>query len=1016
MNKINKNIFSIGAFALLLGTAIACSEEEPVNMPPSFKLYDVTNVMRTSATFSGSISGNLNHIKAFGFQYSQSEEFSSSLTKEIQVGEQPSTGVIEQKVTGLEGGEQYYYRMYASTGASKVYSSSEFFQTERSSAPTMSALIVDSIGENMARFKCTIEEIGDEYLIECGVSYKESGSNTWIPFASDSIVPGTTNTFFVEITGLEAATKYSFRPYAKNSADKTGEETGTREGYGAIEEHTTANQLSAVVETVEPVEGKIGMNSVEMSGRVTSAIGSNGVVDEVGFCYSSTNRTPIVTDSYVVGTFTKLNEYFTTSVSDLNTGTTYYVRAYAKNTVNGQERIGYGKVFEITTTNIATPNVEWIPEGHDEVNGYDYYTDNSTATTIIVKAKITNYDKGALVEKGFIWDKSRGEITLEEAKKNKTFLSLDLEIGENILNGTITGLEIGQSYYIRPYAVYKVSGFEEIGYASWSRSIRTKDFEYPSLDNVEVPDADITRKSAKLIGKISSNGNGEISERGFCMSYVTTTYEPTLANSDFIFKSDETFTNIVTDLKSNTEYAVRSYVISKLEAKVDTTYSDWRTCFWTKDIVRPTFNNVVVNDSTITFNSFALSTKLVDKGDGELIEKGFCWTEGWNDLTLETALGCQKVEGDDFVATLTGLKPETDYSFKAYAKVKVDDVEYVYYSDQRSASTQSIYFDNFRVDDATKTFYSFTLSTEITNMGSAEFVEKGFCWVNEWTDFTLETAVGRQKVEGDSFVATITGLTPNTNYVYRAYVKLMVNGEVCTYYSVLNSTNTKYITRPNFSKNCIGISATSFTFELHVNDYGDGDVIEKGILWQKAPEDGSWQDFTLEKGADGIVKCEVLTNDVDTLDLSGLEISTGYHVNAYMKMKLGDYEYVTYDGGWGSSTSNLNLGINETQETATEISLTGYINEVIEGITEYGFCWSADDIDVSKMTNMTKASDLDTNNQFKATIKELSPNTKYYIGVYAKIGDKVYFGDGRWEISTKGYPSIDSNPSPSKKD
>ena len=72
MNKINKKIFSIGTFILLLGTAIACSEEEPINMAPSFKLYDVTNVMRTSATFSGSISGNLNHIKAFGFQYSQS--------------------------------------------------------------------------------------------------------------------------------------------------------------------------------------------------------------------------------------------------------------------------------------------------------------------------------------------------------------------------------------------------------------------------------------------------------------------------------------------------------------------------------------------------------------------------------------------------------------------------------------------------------------------------------------------------------------------------------------------------------------------------------------------------------------------------------------------------------------------------------------------------------------------------------------------------------------------------------
>lgn len=808
MNKLKKIIYSIGGFALFLGTVMACTEEEPVNMPPSLKLYDVTNVMRTSATFSGSISGNLNHIKAYGFQYSLSEEFSSSMTKEIQVGENPSTGVIEQKVTGLEGGEQYYYRMYASTGASKVYSSSEFFQTERSSAPTMSALMVDSIGENIARFKCTIEEIGDEYLIECGVSYKESGSNTWIPFASDSIVPGTTNTFFVEITGLEAATKYSFRPYAKNSADKTGEETGTREGYGAIEEHTTANQLSAVVETVEPVDGKIGMNSVEMSGRVTSAIGSNGAVDEVGFCYSQTNETPVITDSHVTAKFTKLNEYFTTLIPDLTTGTTYYVRAYAKNTVNGQERIGYGGMFSITTKDIATPQVEWVYRTTEE--GWNVTDDVTTATSYSRKAKITNYDKGALVGKGFVWSESNGEITVEEARKANTILEIDLNTGENIIDGTISGLKMNTFYYIRAYAIYQASGLEQIGY-TWTSSFNTSSFERPGLDEVTIDEKTITRNSAVLQGRISSKGNGDFLDKGFVISLHHNgegTYEPTLKTNDVIvLKADDNFKATVTGLKPGTNYAVRPYVISTLGGEIDTTYA------WYRDL-------------------------------------------------------------------------------------RTDDVIF-----------------------------------------------------------------------------------------------------------------------PKYEISYVGSSVNSLSFSMSLIEKGDGEIVEKGFLWKKSPADGSWLDFTLEDGAEGSMPFETIENDTDTLEFSGLEISTGYHVKGYVKIKVDGEIYTDVHGNtWGVGTQGLNMNIVNFNETDTEITITGEYYDLVDSITEYGFCWSSEDIEVSKMTNMIKASDPDSNKQFKAKVNNLLPKTMYYFGVYAKIGNKIYYGNGRWEATTKGLPTIDSNPSPSKKD
>ena len=486
MNKKLGCKYKIGVIALLLSTFIACSEEEPINMAPTFNLNEVSNIMRTSVTFSGNISGDVSIITEYGFQYSLTEDFSSNLTWEEKVGDTPTSGLCQATIKGLDANERYYYRMYASTGASKVYSNFEYFQTIASSAPMLSSLIVDSIGENMVRLKCSIEDVGDEYLLEYGVGYKKLSEKTYVPVASDSVISqtnnGTVETFYVEISGLDPATRYSFRPYAKNSADSNGD-TGTREGYGSIEEFETDNQLSAVVSTSEIMEGNIGMNSVTISGRVISAIGSNGVVDECGFCWSLTNSTPSIADNYIKSGTPKIGDYFTGTIENLQPSTTYYVRAYAKNTVNGSERIGYGEVYEVMTDDILTPKIKWFTQ-ETEWGTEDFH--EVTPTTIRVKAIIENYDKAALVEKGLIWDRVNGQLSIEEARQNNTYLKMDLDKGENTIDGTIENLEIGTGYYIRAYAIYQAAGLEEVGYSEWSRCVWTENYQSPRLDGVNI--------------------------------------------------------------------------------------------------------------------------------------------------------------------------------------------------------------------------------------------------------------------------------------------------------------------------------------------------------------------------------------------------------------------------------------------------------------------------------------------------------------------------------------------------
>lgn len=781
MNKIYKKIYFKGVLGLFLGAVFACSEEEPVSLAPTFNMSEASDILRTSATFSGSISGETSHIKEYGFDYSLSEDFTTNLTTRVKVGESLSSSFYQVNVKGLEANERYYYRMYATTGVSTVFSPSEYFQTSASSAPIMSALVVDSIGEDMARFKCTIEEIGDEYLIEYGVGYKTAAERTYYQVPSDSIIPvsiaGAENTFYIEISGLESATKYSFRPYAKNSADANGD-SGTREGYGEIVERQTANKLSAMVTTSEIMEGQVGINSVTVSGMVQSADGSGGKIDKCGFCWSPTNMTPSIADSHMEVKVTGVGEYFSATIPDLQPGRTYYVRAYAQNTVDGVAMVGYGDVYEFTTTNLVTPVLQWVTSTNE--NGYEVEYNKVTTTTISVRANIKEYDGTALVEKGVIWDKSRGQLSIEEARMNGTYMKI--ESGENMIDATIKDLEMNTGYYIRAYAIYQAAGLEEIGYSS-TLTLRTQDFERPNLEGLDVQE--ITYNSAKLIGHISSNGNGTIIERGFCISLHSDVYNSTIEDCDLRIVSDETFTSVAKGLEINTSYTASSYVICTLESQTDTIYGG-RYNFWTNDVQRPDMDldwqNVDIKATTAK-----ITMVIGDLGDGEIVEQGFCWylIEGdeYISASLENCIGSIVVkDGTEkgFSGTITGLIPDTWYSYAAYMKMKVGDTEYIAYRDF-GTNTGSFYID-INISDVTAN--SFKVTGFINDDIPEGVTEYGFCWSSNEGELISEMPnqikASTPNANGE-FVATIGSLVLNTRYFVGVYViykgkKIYANG------------------------------------------------------------------------------------------------------------------------------------------------------------------------------------------------------------------------------------------------
>ncbi len=91
------------------------------------------------------------------------------------------------------------------------------------------------------------------------------------------------------------------------------------------------------------------ITSTTATGNGTIAdLGYPASVTSYGVCWSSTNATPTITDSYVDNGATTATGAFTASMTGLTPGVTYYVRAYATNGAS----TGYGYVVTFTASNI----------------------------------------------------------------------------------------------------------------------------------------------------------------------------------------------------------------------------------------------------------------------------------------------------------------------------------------------------------------------------------------------------------------------------------------------------------------------------------------------------------------------------------------------------------------------------------------------------------------------------------------------------------------------------------------
>jgi metal-dependent HD superfamily phosphatase/phosphodiesterase len=965
--------------ALLLPSLPACTDDEPGDdlAAPEMTADGAKDIARTTCTVAGKFNGNLNKISEYGVKYSTSNNFPTDATTTLTFEGHPSSSVTAE-LEGLSPNTHYYYCWYATTGRTEVRSSYGEFTTTSTAKPEFSEVTVDSIGENYMRLRCRVTEIGDQYLLEQGISYrvKSNASASFTPVTADEINENLEYT--VELNDLSAATTYEVRPYAKNSSDSEGA-SGMLEGYGDTQTVTTENKLSPELETYDATD--VTMNSARVLAMVTSAEGSYGVITERGFCYSTTSQAPTIYDKYVTVSGTELGTVFEATLTDLDQLTTYYVRPYAKNLVNWQERVGYGTAIEFTTSRFVSPQVSFTNQDDATV----------TTTTIALQAQIDNYYPTALQERGFIWSTDDRNISIENAKSTGNYLTVTTT--DKVFSGTLTNLEPSTNYYIRAYAIYQASN-ETLTGLSDAVSYSTNDVSAGTFKDLTCTAR--TTSSLTLATGISDQGDGVLSEKGFVWragSGVAVTLDNCDGSQIVPGEDSYDYSATLTDLQQATGYTVRGYAKTTYNWQTYIAYSDTLYCE-TNDFTAATVKDVTCTAQTIS--TLTVESGITDLGNGALAEKGFIWKAGNSGTpTLESCDGTLKVEGTAqgaYSATLSGLSYSTEYRVRSYVKTTLDGKEQVSYSSVITAATTDLTGVTFKTTSCTaQTTSTLTVESGITDLGDGELTEKGFCWrVADGVTPTLDNCDGSQISSGTdngSFSITISSLQSGTSYSVRAYVKTTYNWETFISYSdVLGCATNDYILATLKELTCTAQTTSTLTVETGISDLGNGTFVEKGFIWKS----GNAGTPTLESCEDSLTVAGT-TQSSYTATLTGLNYSTDYRIRGYVKTLLDGKTQVAYTNAITATTNDLSgatfKALTCSSQTTTSLTVESGITDLGDGeLTEKGFCWRVGDGIQPTLDNCdgSQASASTTDDSFSLTISSLQSNTSYSVRAYVK--------------------------------
>ena len=621
---------------------------------------------------------------------------------------------------------------------------------------------------------------------------------------------------------------------------------------------------------------------------ITSKVpkGSEKLVEECGFLVGTTKD---LADALTVeGAMTE--NTFSAALPARKYGTTYYICSYVTN--------GRGSEIRSDLISYELKSLEeYVSFGKIKLLSYNPLTKQAEIT---IPAEI---QPGVNVtEVGVCYGSS------ESLSDEDTYVE-----GTVSEDGTITvsleGFKDGTQYYMRPY----IKENEYIAYAETSPF-----FIQPIPVVVTYAAEDITSESAVLSGEVERGEN--ITERGFV--WLNGQGTPTI--DSYKLKVDGTlgkFTATLSDLDANARYAYRAYVVNDQGVF----YGDILT--FTTIAGAASLSATKVSDITTTSATFACT---VTSHGGETVSEVGYYVGKDEDVDVTTAIKVSEVfTSMTFTLTVEGLEVGQDYFVKAYALNSAGEG----YSDISTFKTTSTAPSVITVGSSELSATSAELSGEVTDHNGEIITERGFVWMKG--SGTPTTSSSKLTTDGTTgvFTATLTDVTPNQIYSYRAYA---VNSKGTSYGETLQF-NIK-VDLPTVTTNDVtAITDNSAMSGGVVVDDGGGEILAKGVVWSKSKNPTI---KSMSKTNEGIGTGSF------TSTLSELVPGTTYYVRAYATNAAGtgygkEMEFKTTGEAPYIALEAANCFIVSSSETYSFKTVKGNSSESVGDVASAEVLWES---------------------------------------------------------------------------
>lgn len=733
----------------------------------------------------------------------------SGLENQVQSGQTAPVTVRIDRVALADGDNTTFLYITSANGSNEIVIKATFKGTV-----VINTKNATDVGSSSATVGGKITDDGGRPVTGRGVCYGTSQSPDINGLHTEDGFG--TGEFSHNITGLNASTTYYARAYATNR-------NGTYYASNIVSFTTTDGLPTVTTNSVT----NITATTAKCGGNVTNNGGHNVIAR--GVCWN-TMGSPDLNDPHT--TNGNGNGAFTSNITDLVIGGTYYVRAYATNS----EGTSYGDELSFTTNDgsitVTTSNVTDI---------------TPTSATCGGEVLVSSGNTFPVLERGVCWSTNHNPNISGDHTSDGS--------GAGTFTSSITGLNVNTTYYVRAYAIN-----QQGTYYGEEKSFTTNDGSVTVTTNSV---SSITSTTAVCGGNImvSSGNTFPINSRGVCWS---TSHNPT---TDGNHTSDGTgsgsFTSSLTGLNVNTTYYVRAYATNE----VGTFYGDEKSfsttvglpIVTTKSVTNITPLSATCGGSVTSDNGFAVTSR------------GICWSTVSNP-TVDDSHTTNGIGTGEYNSMMENLQNSTTYYVRAYAT----NANGTAYGEDKTFTTTSgtITVTTNNVTGVGPTSATCGGNASVTADNNLPITVKGVCWGTGHNP----TISGSHTTDGTgpgAFTSSITGLSINTQYYVRAYA----SNQLGTYYGEEKSFSTTN-GMPTVSldiNSLIIVSSTSMSCTSNASFDGGFTITSRGVCWGTVPNPTIANNHTNDGSGTGYYS-SVLT---------GLDDNTVYYIRSYATNQVG---------------------------------------------------------------------------------------------------------------------------------